>query len=585
MTVSRARRRRVLGGTIAKLLMAVCLTMLGATAVAAASQAEHHHHHHRTPVRASIASARHHVHAARHARREAARALRTCRLEHRYRPRRCAPEHRSLVRARHHLARARARLARHKARIARHAAARDARSAPHIAAAGQTVKWNKVARVKRYVFVRKIPGHAAQYSEVGTTSITPPPVLGQTVKYSVRTAVSGSKWAPEVAIHYSAMTRHGKGTAGAEHSHHRTEEPTESTSAETPPESGSSTTEGSLPTEAPPTTGTSSTPEASPSFGPFIKGVDTNLEGWGVNAVPQIAAEMSELGVSWEREDLAWSEAEPKKGVFEWSRFDKIVAAAKENGITILPVLSYAPSWARPTDASAYAAFVKAAVKRYGPGTSANLKWWELWNEPYFAYAWSGHTPEPEAYARDYAAAAEAAKSVSPSVKLLIAADYQDSPQTGGTTPWETSWISDMFTAVPRLGKLIDGVSVHPYGDNPSLSLAKPGGWLDANGEWAFQRIDTIHEKFIQHGVNVPFWITEEGWSTAAVSESEQAEFYANLIPQVIARPWIRALFPFCLREFLSSPTKESQFGLLKFGTWQPKPAFYALQKGLARIG
>lgn len=582
MTVSRARRRRVLGGSIAKLLMAVCLMTLGATAVAAASQGVHGHHHH-SAAHPRIAAARHHARAARRERRDAAHELRACRRRHPYRPARCAAEHRKLLRTRHRLARARARLARLRARLAHSSAVVKARSAPHIAAAGETIKWNKVAKVKKYVFVRKVPGRVPQYSKVAATSLTPPPVAGTTVDYSVRTAVAGSKWAPEVAIHYSSTTTHGNGTGHGKRERHQAEEPTASGSTGTSLEG--SATAGTTPTEAPPKTETRSTPEASSSFGPFIKGVDTNLEGWGVNAMPQIASEMSELGVNWEREDLAWSEAEPKKGVFEWSHFDKIVAAAKANGITILPVLSYAPSWASPTDASAYAAFVKAAIERYGPGTSANLKWWELWNEPYFAYAWSGHTPEPEAYARDFAAAAEAAKSVSSSVKLLIAADYQDAPQTGGSTPWETSWISDMFAAVPNLGKLIDGVSVHPYGDNPSLPLAEPGGWLDANGEWAFQRIDTIHQKFLEHGINVPFWITEEGWSTSTVSESEQATFYTNLIPQIVSRPWIRALFPYCLREFLSTPSKESEFGLLKFGTWQPKPAFYALQKGLASIG
>ncbi|HEY8304213.1 MAG TPA: hypothetical protein VIG42_06455 [Solirubrobacteraceae bacterium] len=292
---------------------------------------------------------------------------------------------------------------------------------------------------------------------------------------------------------------------------------------------------------------------------------------------------MSGLGVNWAREDLSWSDVESQKGVFNWTKFDQLVATAKTNGITILPVVDYAPSWASPSDATDYAAFVKIAVQRYGPGTTANLRWWELWNEPYFSYAWSGKTPEPMAYGRDALAAAEAAKSVSSSVKLLISADYQDSAQVGSTS-WETSWIDDMFSAAPTLGKFIDGVSVHPYGDDPALPLAKLGGWKDAFGNWAFQRIDTIRAKFLAHSVNVPFWITEAGWSTAEVSEAAQAQDYTDLAPQIVARPWIRALFPYCLREFDSTPNKESEFGLLKYGTWQPKAAFSALQAGLKTL-
>jgi hypothetical protein len=170
-------------------------------------------------------------------------------------------------------------------------------------------------------------------------------------------------------------------------------------------------------------------------------------------------------------------------------------------------------------------------------------------------------------------------------VKLLVAADYQDSPQTGGSSPWQTTWIDDMFAAEPTLGQWIDGVSVHPYGDDPALPLAKSSGWLDANGEWAFQRIDNVRAKFLAHGVNIPFWITEVGWSTWEVTEAAQARDYTDLIAQVKSRPWVRALFPYCLREFQASPTdNQSGFGLLRFGSWQPKPAFFALQSGLKEL-
>jgi hypothetical protein len=341
--------------------------------------------------------------------------------------------------------------------------------------------------------------------------------------------------------------------------------------------------------------GSPGTPESSPGTGsgspsstfgePFVKGIVTNIQGWGTSAMPQISSEMSSLGVNWAREDLSWADTEPHKGVFDWSGFDQMVSAAKAKGIAVLPIVGYAPSWAGPSDATDYAAFMQAAVERYGPGTPADLTWWELWNEPYDAYAWSGHTPEPEAYARDVLAAAQAARGVSSSVKLLVAADYDDSPQAGGTTPWQTSWIDDMFTAVPSLGEWINGVAVHPYGDDPSLPLAQTNGWKDTSGEWAFQRIDMVRHKFLAHGVNVPFWITEDGWSTWETSEATQAHDYSDLIEQVKDRPWIRALFPFCLREFEEKATNNQPgFGLLKFGTWQPKPAFYTLQAGLTTL-
>jgi hypothetical protein len=164
-------------------------------------------------------------------------------------------------------------------------------------------------------------------------------------------------------------------------------------------------------------------------------------------------------------------------------------------------------------------------------------------------------------------------------VKLLLEADYTE------TTPWEESWVKDMFLAEPDLGSMVNGVAVHPYGDDPSVPLATKGGWSDATGHWAFRRIDTIREQFLEHGVNLPFWITEEGWSTWEIDETTQARDYEDLITQVAKRPWITALFSYCLREYTAKPTNnESQYGLLKFATWKPKQAYYALQQGFKTL-
>ncbi|HEY7831456.1 MAG TPA: beta-galactosidase [Solirubrobacteraceae bacterium] len=422
-------------------------------------------------------------------------------------------------------------------------------SAPVLSVHGTTLTWKAIPGVSGYTLAtirNATTTRNTTYRAIGAANfVTPPAVPGQTISYGLaaRTPVGGP-WAQEVSITYPPPTK--------------------------PP-----------PSEPPP-----SEPPPSPTFGlPFVKGVDANLQGWGINNLPQIAAEMNSLGVNWEREDLSWGSIEPQKGVFNWSGFDRTVAAAKERGITILPIVGYAPSWTGPTNSAAYAEFVAAAVARYGPGTSANLQWWELWNEPYFAYAWSGHTPEPEAYGRDALAAAQAAKAVAPSVKLLVAADYQESSQTGGSSSEQKTWVNDMFAAAPTLGKWIDGVSVHPYGGDPALSLKEAGGYLDTSGKWGFQRIDTVRGKFLAHGVNVPFWITEEGWSTWDMSEETVARNYADLFPQIKARPWIRALFPFGLREGTAHPTNDqAAFGLLKFGTWQPKASWTFIQEGFKTL-
>ncbi len=83
---------------------------------------------------------------------------------------------------------------------------RDAQAAPAMSVSGQTLAWNAIAGVSTYVLATQVPGKAEQYSVVSGTSTTPPPVPGVTVRYSVRTAVEGSAWSPEVSISYPSAT-------------------------------------------------------------------------------------------------------------------------------------------------------------------------------------------------------------------------------------------------------------------------------------------------------------------------------------------------------------------------------------------
>ena len=106
-----------------------------------------------------------------------------------------------------------------------------------------------------------------------------------------------------------------------------------------------------------------------------------------------------------------------------------------------------------------------------------------------------------------------------------------------------------MFHAVPSFGRMIDGVSFHGYGDDPALPLARGSMYADETGGWAFARVDTARHLMLSHGVSAPFWLTEVGWSTNAVTPYAQARNFRDLITQLRSRSWIRALFIYNLRD------------------------------------
>jgi len=83
-------------------------------------------------------------------------------------------------------------------------ALRAARVAPTLTVSGEKLSWNRVDDINTYVLLIRVPKEAVQYSVVTGISMTPPPVPGDTVSYSVRTSTEGSTWSAEKSITYAA---------------------------------------------------------------------------------------------------------------------------------------------------------------------------------------------------------------------------------------------------------------------------------------------------------------------------------------------------------------------------------------------
>jgi len=132
----------------------------------------------------------------------------------------------------------------------------------------------------------------------------------------------------------------------------------------------------------------------------------------------------------WDR--MARSGVESARVIFSWNlaqeqpehkpnfvRADEMVRNAATHGIDLLPVVMYAPPWARiepdnlgsaPRDVRAYGHYVSELVRRYGPRgyywrrnpdvPKRPIRTWQLWNEPALEYQFAPH----EGWAARYAA-------------------------------------------------------------------------------------------------------------------------------------------------------------------------------------
>jgi len=152
---------------------------------------------------------------------------------------------------------------------------------------------------------------------------------------------------------------------------------------------------------------------------------------------------MRAAGVTLLRETFDWSMIERRRGVYNFSFYDPVVAAAARRGIQIMPDLFDPPAFrsARPRGSrlrgtyppasnSSLAAFAQAAVRRYGPNGSfwathrsvapMPIRIWQVWNEPNLPVFW---LPKPSAsqYVAMLAAADQAIHALDPSAEVVSA--------------------------------------------------------------------------------------------------------------------------------------------------------------------
>ncbi|HEU4701678.1 MAG TPA: cellulase family glycosylhydrolase [Conexibacter sp.] len=318
----------------------------------------------------------------------------------------------------------------------------DPRTAPRMSVSGNTVSWTAIPGASSYVFVRKVPNQTPQYSIVNATSVTPPVVSGTTVNYGVRTNVSGSAWANEVAIAY--------------------------------PASGS-------PSPSPSPTPTTPTP----IDGTFRMGVVAG------SAHQYELSFLRTLGVRTARIEFG-------VGTSASSLASDVDAYARAGIRPLLLATFYGrnPSTAEAQNLANWA-------RAYGPGGSfwagksypANtaVTQIEFGNETSYTYQFSDNSSgtyaaRAQTYAQRARDAATAIRAANPNVGLLVQADNAQQ---------QTAWVQNMFRAVPNLGDLAAGWTIHPYG--PS---------------WASRVDSTINATRTAGSRDLPIWITEWGLSS-----------------------------------------------------------------------
>jgi len=280
----------------------------------------------------------------------------------------------------------------------------------------------------------------------------------------------------------------------------------------------------------------------------------------------------------------------------DFSQFDQIMTAASHDGQRLLPVVLDAPAWdgerkphtvlAIPKTDGPYVAFVRALVRRYGPGGTfwqtyssgrqVPIRQWQLWNEPNILAFWPDQ-PFEARYVGLLMAASKAIKRVDPGAKVVLA----------GMPNY--SWID-----LARIYKIngarsaFDIVAIHPYTKDPQGVLTILGYVRQVMNQNGDQRKPIIADE-ISWPSSVGKTTHDTGYDFAT-TESGQAANVKQVIPMLVANRKRLNLLGFYYYDWAGLERQNelafdfSGLFRLQDGQFVAKPAYKTFQQGALAI-
>lgn len=177
-------------------------------------------------------------------------------------------------------------------------------------------------------------------------------------------------------------------------------------------------------------------------------------------------------------------------------------------------------------------------------------------NEPNRGDEWGG-TPNASEYAKILSYATTVFKLKNPDF-FVISAGLDNAAANTSIAMNEYSFLRQMETAVPGIFNQIDGIGSHAY---PNPAFAQPPEVQNSESIASFKYESDLISQFTTK--ILPIFITETGWSTDVVSDSQIASYYQQAFKSVWNDSRIVTVTPFLLN---AGGGPFSQFSLFRNG-------------------
>ncbi len=277
-------------------------------------------------------------------------------------------------------------------------------------------------------------------------------------------------------------------------------------------------------------------------------------------------------GFKWVRMDFHWASIEKEKGHYDFSAYERLLAALKPYGIHALFILDYTHKFYDDdlpphTDAGrqAFARFAAAAVKHF----QGHAVLWEMWNEPNIKQFWK---PAPNAV--DYF------KLAIEVGKAIRGAAPKESYIGPATSRIDMPFLETCFKA--GLLKYWDAVTVHPYRRFDPESTAEE-----------YAKLRAMIARYAPKGKTVPIYSGEWGYSdiSTGLSIDLQGKYLARQWLHNIASGVTLSIWYDWHDDGADAKEREHHFGTVLFPyhagstpVYDPKPAYQAARRLTAEL-
>ena len=220
---------------------------------------------------------------------------------------------------------------------------------------------------------------------------------------------------------------------------------------------------------------------------------------------------LAESGVTIIRMDFSWESTERKKGVWDFSAYDRLTDACERFGIRPLYILDYSnrhyDEGLSPYTEEGRAAFVSWAVAAVQHFKGRNILW-EMYNEPNIFF-WRPE-PNPEHYIALALAVGKAIREVAPTEVYIGPA----------TSEIDLDFLEKCFQA--GLLKYWDALSVHPYRQKAPETVIEE-----------YARLRHLIDRYAPEGKTIPILSAEWGYSSA------WSDYDDDLQGKMLPRQWM----------------------------------------------